>query len=163
MTSKLYYSYDDIHELCCTKTEQIKSEFNPDLILAIGGGGLIPARIMRTNMNIPIYVVSFTSYDENNNQLDTLKTIQWMDFSQIKDKKILIVDEVDDTRKTLSYIVDKLVTEENINKANLGIFVVHNKIKEKILPNKDLNVSYYLSGENVEDLWIVYPWDIYIT
>lgn len=157
--AKLYYSYDDIDKLCCKKTQEIKSEFNPDLILAIGGGGLIPARMMRSDLKIPIYVVSLTSYDENDKKLDTLKTIQWMDFSQIKDKRILIVDEVDDTRETLSYIVNRLVNEENINKTNLGIFVVHNKIKPKALVNENLDIAYYLAGEEVEDNWIVYPWE----
>jgi hypoxanthine phosphoribosyltransferase len=156
---KQYYSYDDIHKLCCGKTQQIKSEFNPNLILAIGGGGLIPARMMRSDLKVPIYVVSLTSYDEDDKQLDTFKIIQWMDFSQIKDKRILIVDEVDDTRKTLSYIVDKLVTEENIDKSKLGVFVVHNKLKQKNSVNENLDVSYYLAGEEVEDNWIVYPWE----
>ena len=157
--SKLYYSYDDIDKLCRRKTEQIKSEFTPDLILAIGGGGLIPARMMRSDLKIPIYVVSLTSYDENDKQLDTFKIIQWMDFSHIKDKRILIVDEVDDTRKTLSYVVDRLVNKENINSANLGIFVVHNKIKPKDIVNENLDVAYFSAGEEVEDNWIVYPWD----
>lgn len=156
---KLYYSYDDIDKLCRKKTKKIKSEFNPDFILAIGGGGLIPARMLRSDLKIPIYVVSLTSYDENDKKLDTLKTIQWMDFSQIKDKRILIVDEVDDTGETLSYVVDRLVNEENINKTNLGIFVVHNKIKPKALVNENLDIAYYLAGEDVEDNWIVYPWE----
>lgn len=158
MANKVYYSYDCIHDLCCAKTSKIKSEFNPDLILAIGGGGLIPARIMRTELKVPIYVVSFKTYDDDK-QLDTLEVNQWMDFSQFKNKKILIVNEVDDTRKTLFYLVDKLSNEEKIKKENLGVFVVHNKDKKKFLSNKNLDVLYYLSGEDVEDKWIVYPWE----
>ena len=157
--AKLYYSYDDIDKLCCKKTKEIKSEFNPDLILAIGGGGLIPARMMRSDLKIPIYVVSLTSYDENDKKLDTLKTIQWMDFSQIKDKRILIVDEVDDTRKTLKYLIDKLINEEKLHSENLGIFVLHNKKKDKQITLNNLNISYYISGKIVEDKWIVYPWE----
>ena len=49
--------------------------------------------------------------------------------------------------------------EENINKTNLGIFVVHNKIKPKALVNENLDIAYYLAGEDVEDNWIVYPWE----
>ena len=159
MSTKQYYSYCNIHDLCRKKTTEIKSDFNPDLILAIGGGGLIPARIMRSDLKLPIYVVTFSTYDDEDKPLDVPRVIQWMDFSQLKGKKILIVDEVDDTRKTLLYLVNKLVNEEDLKKEHLGVFVVHNKIKEKYLSNQGLDVSYYLSGEDVEDKWIVYPWE----
>lgn len=136
----------------------IKKDFDPDLILAIGGGGLIPARMMRTHLKVPIYVVSVSTYKECK-QLDTPQVIQWTDFSQIKNKKILIIDEVDDTRKTLFYIIDKLKNEENIIKTNLGVFVIHNKIKIKSEPDRNLDINYYKSAEEVNDKWIVYPWN----
>ena len=34
------------------------------------------------------------------------KILQWIDKEVIKGKNILIVDEVDDTRKTLSYLIE---------------------------------------------------------
>ena len=105
------------------KTAEIKSDFNPDLILAIGGGGLIPARIMRSDLKLPIYVVTFSTYDEEDKPLDVPRLIQWMDFSQFKSKKIWIVDEVDDTRKTLLYLVNKLVNEEGLKKEQLGVLL----------------------------------------
>lgn len=48
------------------------SEFSPDLFIAIGGGGFIPARILRTfckvttegkKRNIPIQAVGLTLYE----------------------------------------------------------------------------------------------------
>tara|TARA_B110000967_G_scaffold132026_1_gene134798 strand:+ start:714 stop:869 length:156 start_codon:yes stop_codon:yes gene_type:complete len=38
-----------------------------DIVIAIGGGGLIPSRIIRNYINKPIYVVTVSLYD------DTLK------------------------------------------------------------------------------------------
>ena len=43
---KLYYTYDDISNLIKNNINKI-IDFNPDYIIAIGGGGLIPARIIR--------------------------------------------------------------------------------------------------------------------
>ena len=40
---KLYFSYADVHEACSNTIEAIKA-FKPDVIIAIGGGGFIPAR-----------------------------------------------------------------------------------------------------------------------
>ena len=159
MVDKIKYSYYEIHQLCMNNGQKLKREFKPDVILAIGGGGLIPSRILSNSLNVPIYVVSLSTYDEENNAIDVPRVIQWMDFSELKNKKILIVDEVDDTRKTLEFVINKLTIEEKISDLNLGVFVLHNKIKNKTINRHDLNISYYCSGENVNDICIVYPWD----
>lgn len=73
--------------------------------------------------------------------------------SYIKDKRVLIVDEVDDTRTTLEYTVKEL---SNYSCKEIGVFVLHNKDKKK----NELNVKFYHAGETVEgDRWIVYPWE----
>ena len=159
MINKIFYNYSQIDNLVRESGNYVKNEFNPDIILAIGGGGLIPARILRSILEVPIYVITISTYDENDKPIKEPRIVQWMDFSVLKDKKILIVDEVDDTRKTLSFLVDKLVNEENLNSENLGFFVLHNKIKEKVISKKALKIGYYKSGLEVEDKWIIYPWD----
>jgi len=155
---KYFFSYDQIDALCRKSANIIKYSFEPDIILAVGGGGLIPARIMRTVINKPVFVISLSTYDENDTPIDEPRVVQWMDLSNFKDKKILIVDEVDDTRKTLDFLIDKLKNDGLIAE-NLGVFVIHNKHKPKLISNEDLQVSYYHAGRDVEDKWIVYPWD----
>lgn len=160
MVEKVYYSYLDIHKMCQNSCREIETKFNADVILAIGGGGLIPARMARTVLKKPIYVVSLSVYDKNDNLLETPKVVQWLDFSMFsKDTKFLIIDEVDDTRKTLSFLLNKLKNEEHINGANIGVFVLHNKKKDKFITNEDLNINLYYAGKEIEDKWIVYPWD----
>ena len=102
--------------------------FKPDYIVAIAGGGLIPARMLRTFINVPIISLTISFYNENNQVMDTPKILQWIDKEVIKGKNILIVDEVDDTRKTLSYLVEFFKQ----NSKKLGVFVVNNKIKDKV-------------------------------
>ena len=159
VAKKVFFSYNEIDTSCRKSAELIQDSFNPDVILAIGGGGLIPARILRAKLNIPIYVVSLSTYDENDTPISEPRIVQWMDFSEFKNKRILIVDEVDDTRKTLKFLVDKLTKEEGLFSTNLGIFVIHNKLKEKEIDYRQLNIYYYHSSLDVEDNWIVYPWD----
>ena len=38
--TKMYISYNNIHQLCQESAAKIK-QFKPDLIIAIGGGGLL--------------------------------------------------------------------------------------------------------------------------
>ncbi len=40
--------------------------FKPDYIVAIAGGGLIPARILRTFINVPIISVTISFYNDKN-------------------------------------------------------------------------------------------------
>lgn len=151
MSEKLYYSYNNIHNIIVSKIEQVK-KFNPDFILAIGGGGLIPARIIRSIIDKPILVVTVASYNDDVMNED-VKIIQWIKDNLVS-KKILIVDEIDDTRRTLNFCVNKLRLANNAN--NIGIFVVHNKMKKKCIEFSNLQ---YISGEDIEDKWVVYPWD----
>jgi hypothetical protein len=36
-----------VHKLCQESAERILNDFHPNLIIAIGGGGYVPARILR--------------------------------------------------------------------------------------------------------------------
>lgn len=154
MTEKLNYSYDQIAEIIKSKSKEI-IDVNPDYIIAIGGGGLIPARMLRPLVKKPIHVVTLALYSENDEIGEKVNIIQWIDKSlDLKDKKILVIDEIDDTRKTMLFCIDKLREFNNAN--NISVFVVHNKLKDKVGELQDVN---YISGENIEDKWVVYPWD----
>ena len=152
MTEKIHYSYQQITEIIKSKAKDIQ-DFDPDYIIAIGGGGLIPARILRPIVKKHIYVVTLSLYDSNDEIGEQVNVIQWVDLN-LKDKKVLIVDEIDDTRKTMMYCVNKLRKTNNAN--NISVFVVHNKLKDKFGELKDVQ---YIVGENIEDKWVVYPWD----
>lgn len=46
--TKIYISYNQVHQLIKDAVERfhINDGFKPDLMIAIGGGGFIPARIL---------------------------------------------------------------------------------------------------------------------
>ncbi len=134
------------------------STLQPQLMIAIGGGGYVPARILRSFLkqpgspNIPIQAIGLSLYEElpvtnvDNtagvvDQIGTRVTrTQWLDFSSLGGmenlvgKRILIVDEVDDTRTTLEYAVKELQKDVQEVSKKLGregektefsIFVLH--------------------------------------
>ncbi|ADV22258.1 transferase [Cryptococcus gattii Ru294] len=190
----LRLSYNDIHKAIQDTAVEIKKEFAPTLFIAIGGGGFIPARILRTQLkndvngkkrNIPIQAVGLVLYEdmggvEEKVGAEVVRT-QWLDFSTLGDnfthggllgRRILIVDEVDDTRTTLMYLVKEL--QRDINKqledvkdevererlraeTKLGVFVVHNKLKPKAGTLPD-DVAYF-SAVDTPDVWLAYPWE----
>lgn len=159
---KVYFSYADIHRTMSNLAPQLASEFKPDVIIAIGGGGYIPARILRTYLKVPILGISLELYDDATNSVSENGVVchQWYDERSepgklVEGGKVLIVDEVDDTRTTLQYCVQEVLRRSK--PAKIGVCVVHNKLKEKkgVLPE---DIDYY-SGEDVEDNWNCYPWD----
>ncbi|KAI5481418.1 xanthine phosphoribosyltransferase [Pseudohyphozyma bogoriensis] len=190
---KYKVTYQDIHITIGNTAKRIKEEFNPDIMIAIGGGGFFPARVLRTflksddHKNIPIQAIGLSLYEDlghfngveglaNEEKIgkEVIRT-QWLDFSTLGNRpllgrRILIVDEVDDSRTTLGYAVTELqkdieeqlakLPEEkraSIPKTELAVFVVHNKLKEKagVIPE---GVAYF-SGADIQDLWVDYPWE----
>jgi len=148
-----------VHNLCQEAAPKILADFKPHLMIAIGGGGYVPARILRSFLkqpgspNIPIQAIGLSLYE----QLPTDTVVeepgtkvtrtQWLDLtslgnmSSLVGKRILIVDEVDDTRTTLEYAVKELQkdVEEARAKLNIdektefGIFVLHVRFYNNIL------------------------------
>tara|TARA_B100001093_G_C26021998_1_gene674320 strand:- start:26 stop:484 length:459 start_codon:yes stop_codon:yes gene_type:complete len=150
---KLYFSYQDIHDLCIKLGNSISNKFEPDYILAISGGGLIPGRIIRKVLKKPVISVNISYYDSDDNIQSEPQIIQWIDSKIIENKKILIIDEIDDTGKTISYLINKL---QESNVSELGIGVLHNKLKPK---EYNLNNIKYFCGSEIPDKWVVYPWE----
>ncbi|KAL5633248.1 hypothetical protein ACGC1H_003669 [Rhizoctonia solani] len=97
---------------------------------------------------------------------------QWLgpETKTLLGRKVLIVDEVDDSRTTLQYAVRELQkdvekellllpeSERDAKRPKFGVFVVHNKLKPKkgTLP---ADVPYF-SGEDIPDVWFDYPWEV---
>lgn len=88
------------------------------------------------------------------------KKIQWFDEhseigSKVRNQRVLIVDEVDDTRETLRYCVEEVINTNH--PSHVAVAVVHNKMKPK--RGKLPEDVVYFAGANVADCWNCYPWD----
>ena len=149
--TKVYYTYNSIHKQVAELAKKV-SAFQPDRIIAIGGGGLVPARILRIFIDIPVLVVTVESY--SGEKKGQLVKRQWIDDERVAGKRILVVDDLNDTGSTLVYCVKEL---QKSNPEAIAVAVVHDKQKKKdaIL---DSSIPYFI-GESVPDYWIVYPWE----
>lgn len=157
-TEKYYLTYNQIHETIRSLSAMVQSSgYDPDVIVAIGTGGFIPARIIKTYLDKPILTVGLKLYDENNVPMEAPRKIQWIDEveSKLPGKKILLVDEVDDSRVTLEYCLRELLRH---GPKEIAVAVLHNKRKTKrgTIPQE---ITRYFAGEELEDRWVCYPWD----
>ncbi len=155
---KYRFTYQDIHRTVRDLADRVVAAgYETDVIVAIGSGGYIPARMLRTFINKPILAVGIAYYDHNNRPTDTPRKVQWIEEAerQLKGKRILLVDEVDDSRVTLEYCVRELMSHKP---ASVAVAVLHNKLKEKrgAMPPE---VALYFAGLDIDDKWVCYPWD----
>ena len=155
---KYYFTYDQIHKTMKELAGKIEdSGFKTDVIVAIGSGGFIPARMLRTFLGKPILTVGIAYYDMENKPTSSPRKIQWIDEveQKLSGKRVLLVDEVDDSRATLAYCLSELIRHKPLE---IAVAVLHNKkkVKKDTLPKE---IKYYFAGENLEDRWVCYPWD----
>ena len=158
MSTRLRFSYSDLHQTIADGVVKIiESDFQFDVILAIGGGGFIPARILRTYIEKPLIAISLARYHPDEPPSDVPHKIQWVEGvnNMITGKRVLLVDEVDDERTTLAFAIGELLAE---NPAEIGVFVMHNKLKAKKAEFPD-SVKHVFVGKDIEDVWVDYPWD----
>lgn len=177
-------TYNDIHNIIKASAGKISEQFKPDLLIAIGGGGFFPARVLRTFLkdpstkrNIPIQAIGLSLYESLPETTaekignEVIRT-QWLGPGAVKallGRRALIVDEVDDSRKTLQYALSELQKDVEVelqnlpepdreaNRTEFAVFVVHNKDKPKlgVLPPNLL----YFAGAEAADEWLDYPWE----
>jgi hypoxanthine phosphoribosyltransferase len=155
---KLFVKYSEIHKLVeKAAADIVASGWEPDLIVAIASGGFIPARIFKTYLKKNIYVVGLQRYFDDSSPIPVPMKVQWIDEveKKLSGKKILLVDEVDDTRITLAYCIGELLKN---HPAEIRVAVLHQKEKPKLAAFPP-SVTVVYEGARVPDVWIKYPWD----
>ena len=129
---KYFFTYEDIHKTSKDIARRVEATgFAPDVIVAIGSGGFIPARIMRTFLCKPILAVGVAYYDADDKPCGLPRKVQWIEEAEKKlaGRRILLVDEVDDSRTTLEYCVRELLRH---NPEEIAVAVLHNKNKASV-------------------------------
>jgi hypoxanthine phosphoribosyltransferase len=145
-------SWDSSYKLAKTLAARIKeSGYRPDLVIAIGRGGFVPARV----------VCDFLLYEK----LTSIKIEHWGSAAQKKERavvrfplsldvrglRLLVVDDVTDTGETLEAAVRYLDT---CNPGELRTAVLQHKESSGYSPD-------YCAERVCEWRWIIYPWAVH--
>jgi hypoxanthine phosphoribosyltransferase len=155
MSKETHIHWHDINFcLSAIKDKLTADNFIPDIIVAVGRGGLIPGTLLAYNMDVGIVVnYAIKTYSNENTQTDDLWIFQSPNegFSDYKHKNILVVDDLSDSGNSLKYITEQLTKHykmENIRTATLCT-----KTGTKFVPD-------YFIQEYPSDTWLVFPWEI---
>jgi hypoxanthine phosphoribosyltransferase len=155
MNSKIHLSWENIHNIIDHCGETVE-QFAPQVVVALGRGAVSGARLVCGQLDIPFYYVGLQLYDKNDeHHKGGVKVIQWLGENEIaflRGKRVLLVDDIDDTGTTLRYCKDEF--------AKLKIeYVASYVIVKKIKGDKSYKHKNCFYGVVVDDRWVVFPWE----
>jgi len=156
MHDKRYLTFDEIKMLVGKLCTQIAaSNFQPDMVVGITRGGLLPAVMISHYFKVPMSALQWSSRD--NTELGNESNC-WMPEDAVAGKNILIVDDIVDTGQTIIEI------KEDWAKSVIKEVQWHENVKIATLQKRyscDVFVDYF--AEIVPDrMWQVYPWEEWI-
>lgn len=168
---KDYYTWGKVERSCKEIADQLKKDnFIPDYIVGITRGGAVPAIMLSNLLKIPMrplevslrdsgVAVSATDMAEDAAGYDEAEYC----FVEEKRKKILIVDDINDSGATINWI--KADWEKSIGKkfTDWGD-VWHKNVKFATVTNNTASAatidyaSVYIN-KLVNPCWVVFPWE----
>ena len=141
-------SWDKIYGLLLKLSEAVrKSGFEPDVIVGVSRGGWIPARIMSDLLETPKLANVTAEFYVGVAETKHEPTITQPISVSVKDKKVLVVDDVADTGESLKLVNSHL---KNQGASDIKIATIYYKPWSIIVPH------YY---EKETRYWIVFPWE----
>ena len=142
-------SWNQIYRFLLDLTKTIQNNgFRADIIVGVSRGGWIPARIMSDLLETPKLANITTEFYMGTSQIRCKPIITQPVSVSVKDKKILLVDDVADTGESLK-LVNSHLKEDGASE--IKIATIYRKPWSAIVPD------YYVKETC---LWIVFPWEI---
>jgi hypoxanthine phosphoribosyltransferase len=103
-TDILQISWDDIMEMCRELALAVKNEFDPDIIIGIAKGGVIPAAILASMLRVDFYPIRLSRRQADVVVRDRPELLVPLT-DDVRGKRVLVVDELTATGETLRLAV----------------------------------------------------------
>jgi uncharacterized protein len=158
---KVYYTWQDIENQTQEILRQLQRDaWRPDYVVGLTRGGLVPANLISQYLEIPMECLKVSLRDGGEPESNL-----WMAEDAFNSKKILIVDDINDSGATLNWIKEDWMSSclpghpdwDNVwgNTVRVATLIDNESSAS------ELNVSYTAVGLNKaeEDVWIVFPWE----
>ena len=179
VVKKHYYSWNDIEKMCTTiLTDMYTSNYKPDYIVGITRGGNNPATILSNMTGIPCEAIKVSLRDgstlESNCAMaeDAFGIVPYDEQGTYKSrwdpdrrKKILIVDDINDTGATFNWIRNDWMSGCFPHEDNAWSSVWGNTVKFAVLTENlasdfhHVNFHAHEINKAEENVWLVYPWE----
>jgi len=141
-------TWDQIYDMLLSLAGKIRSDnFQPDVIVGVSRGGVIPARVMSDLLENPklasVEVEFYVGIAERKGKPVITQPVS----TSVEGKKVLIIDDVADTGKTL-YLVSNCIVGWGAKEMKTG--TIYYKPWSEIFPD------FY---EKKTTRWVIFPWE----
>jgi len=141
-------SWEQIYEMLIELADRIRRDcFEPDIIVGVSRGGWAPARVMSDLLENPelanVRAEFYLGVAETKGEPVITQPVS----TSVKRKKVLVMDDVADTGKSLRLVKTHLLDE---GATDVKIATIYYKPWSVLAPD------YY---EKKTSLWVVFPWE----
>ena len=177
MIKKHYYSWQDVERACLNIALQMYNDnWKPDYIVGITRGGNVPATIISNTLNIRCEALKVSLRDDKNGDCESNCWMSEDAFGYVPkeqdrvtggplEKKILIVDDINDTGATFNWIKQDWPSSclpddpkwERVWHNNVRFATITDNLSSEFDGKVDYSVHEVNKAE--EDVWLVYPWE----
>lgn len=158
---KVYYNWKDIEAAVIKIGNQMRDDnWHPDYIVGLTRGGLSPAVLLSQYTGVPMHTLKVSLRDEHNCESNL-----WMAEDAFNGKRILIVDDINDTGATLAWIKedwqsscspkDQRWRAEGVFGTNVRIAA----IVDNMSSNERIHYPSIKIDKSKEDCWVSFPWE----
>lgn len=140
-------SWQKADAMCARLAAKVKRSFRPDALVGISRGGLVPLRLLSDYLNVrSVGVVGVKFYSAPGKTKAQPIVTQQLNIA-VKGKKVLVVDDVADSGRTLALVV-AMVKKRGAKVVKTA--ALHYKRSSIVKPDFFVKET---------DKWIVYPWE----
>ena len=172
---KVYYTWQDVEQQTQEILRQLQRDaWMPDYVVGLTRGGLVPANLISQYLEVPMHTLNVSLRDGSSHPESNLWMAEDAYGYEVFDpmcsndgrKKILIVDDINDSGATLNWIKQDWMSSCFPNDQERWNQVWQYSVRVAVLVDNEssaseLNVSYSAVDLNKaeEDSWIVFPWE----
>lgn len=141
-------TWNQTYELLLDQAEKIRSTYQPDVIIGVARGGLVPARILTDLLEAPQVATIRIEFYTDIAQPSIQPILKQPLTIPVNGKKVLIVDDISDSGQSLK-VAKQHLTEKGA--AEVKIATLYAKPTTQTIPD-------YV--EKTTERWVVFPWEI---
>jgi uncharacterized protein len=159
---KVYYTWQDVERQTQEILRQLQRDaWRPDYVVGLTRGGLVPANLISQYLEVPMECLKVSLRDNDGQSESNL----WMADDAFEQKRILIVDDINDSGATLNWVKEDWMSSALPDNPK-WTKIWGNTVRVAVLVDNEasaseLTVSYSAVDLNKaeEDCWIVFPWE----
>lgn len=172
---KIYYDWKDIEGAVLDIARQLyNSNWHPDYIVGLTRGGLVPANLLSQYTGVKMHTLNVSLRDGDGGESNCWMAEDAFGYNSdpstgIKSnadlkKKILIVDDINDSGATLNWIKEDWRASCLPNAVDWN-YVWGNNVRTAVLTHnvssefKDPDYYVWEVNKAEDDCWLVYPWE----